>query len=242
MANRSDFAKNIAELKLAHSERAIAFLWYYRQSQEFEERTASELANDLHDEGFPKPPVSRLHTALTRSRFTIKGKREKTFQVDLRKLNQLDEKYSDFFDIKKVEVSDAVIPNEWVAGTRVYLEQMVHQINGSFDAGFYDCCAILCRRIMESLLIEIYISQKRHQEIQNTGVFLSLEKIINHAISDSTLTLGRNTPKTMMEIKQLGDTAAHDRVYITHKTDITAIRARLRRVIQDLLHATGITL
>ena len=240
MSTRSAFAEEIANLELTHAQRAIAFLWYYRQSQEFDERTASELANDLHDEGFPKPHISKLHSALMRSHFTNKGKREKTFQVDLRKLEKLDEKYDDFLDVKRVDVSDSVIPNEWVAGTRVYLEQMVHQINGSFDSGFYDCCAVICRRLMESLLIEIYISRTRHHEIQSSGVFYGLDKIISHAQSDGTLTLGRNTPKTMMDVKQLGDTAAHDRVYITHQTDITAIRARLRRMIQDLLHAAGI--
>jgi hypothetical protein len=240
MATRAAFAKKIATLELSHAERAIAFLWYYRQTQEFDERTASELANDLHDDGFPKPQVSKLHSALMRSRFTNKGKREKTFQIDLRRLQKLDEKYSDLLDTKKVEVSDSVIPNEWVAGTRVYLEKMVYQINGSFDSGFYDSCAVLCRRLMESLLIEIYVSQKRHHEIQDGRTFHRLEKIIGYASSDKSLTLGRNTPKTMLEVKQLGDTAAHDRVYITHETDITLIRARLRKMIQELLHAAGI--
>ena len=121
------------------------------------------------------------------------------------------------------------------------MEKMVHQINGSFDSGFYDCCAVLCRRLMESLLVEIYISQKRHHEIQNDGTFYKLEKIINYAKSDKVLTLGGNTPNTMMEIKQLGDTAAHNRVYVTHQTDITLVRARLRTMIQELLHAAGST-
>lgn len=240
MSTRASFAKKIASIDLTHAERAIAFLWYYRQTQEFDERSASELANDLHDLGFPKPVITKLHSSLMRSSFTNKGKREKTFQIDLRKLDKLDEKYGDLLDIKKVEVSDAVIPNDWVAGTRVYLEQMVHQINGSFDSGFYDCCAILCRRLMESLLIEIYISQKRHHEIQTDGVFKSLEKVIGYATLDTKLTLNRNTPKTMVEVKRLGDTAAHDRTYITHQTDITLLRQRLRKMIYDLLTTAGI--
>lgn len=240
MAARSEFAKHIAELELSHLERAIAFLWYYRQTQEYEERTASELANDLRDEGFPKPNVSRLHESLSRSRLTIKGRRKKTFQVDVRKLPNLNEKYGEHLKIIKVEVSDAVIPNEWVIGTRPYLERLVHQINGSYDAGFYDCCAVLCRRLMESLLVEIYISQKRHHEIQNNGMFIPLEKIINYAKSDNALVLGRNTPKTMIEVKQLGDTAAHDRTYITHQTDITDIKSKLRRVIRELMSTANI--
>ncbi len=240
MADRSRFARGIASLGLSHTERAVALLWYYRQSQEFEERTASELANDLHDEGFPKPNITRLSRGLTRSRFTIKGRRKGSSQIDVRRLSDLEEKYGQLLATKKVDVQDSVVPNDWARGTRVYLERLVYQINGSYDYGFYDACATMCRRLMESLLVEIYIHQGRHQEIQNNGVFLGLERLIAHVRADNKLTLGRNTPKTMTEVKQLGDTAAHDRVYVTSKQDIDDVRARYRRMLQDLLQASGI--
>lgn len=240
MADRTHFATAIASLELSHTERAISFLWYYRQTQEFEERTASELANDLHDEGFPKPNVTRLDRDLARSRLTIRGRRSGSFQIDVRRLADLEEKYGDFLRIRKVDVRDTVIPSDWVTGTRVYLERLVHQINGSYEYGFYDACATMSRRLMESLIIEIYIHNGRHHEIQNDGVFLGLERLISFVRSDKKLTLGRNTPKTMTEIKQLGDTAAHDRVYITSKQDIDDLVARYRRMLQDLLSACGV--
>jgi hypothetical protein len=240
MADRSRFAKELASLDLSHADRAVAFLWYYRQTQEFEERTASELANDLHEEDFPKPNVSRLKRDLTLSRLTIKGRRSGSFQIDVRRLSDLDEKYGTLLKIKKVVVQDTVIPDEWVAGTRVYLERLAHQINGSYEYGFYDACATMCRRLMESLIIEIYIHDGRHHEIQIDGVFLGLERLIAHVRADRNLTLGRNTPKTMTEVKQLGDTAAHDRVYIASKQDIDDLLARYRRMLQDLLAACGI--
>ena len=240
MADRSRFAKSIASLDLSHTERAIAFLWYYRQTQEFEERTASELANDLHDEDFPKPNVTRLSRDLARSRVTIKGRRSGSFQIDVRRLSDLQEKYGPFLRTKKVDVQDSVIPNDWVEGTRVYLEALVHQINGSYDCGFYDACAVMSRRLMESLIIEIYIHGGRHHEIQTDGVFVGLERLIAYARADKNLTLGRNTPKTMTEVKHLGDTAAHDRVYITSKQDIDDLIPRYRRMLQDLLAACGV--
>jgi hypothetical protein len=240
MADRSRFAKSIASLDLSHTDRAVALLWYYRQTQEFEERTASELANDLHDEGFPKPNVTRLSRGLARSRSTIKGRRPGSFQIDVRRLSDLEEKYGQILRLKKVEVEDSVIPNDWVKGTRVYLEGMVHQINGTYDNGFYDACATMSRRLMESLIIELYIHGGRASEIQNNGVFLGLERLVAHVGADRKLTLGRNTPKTMTDVKQLGDTAAHDRVYITSKQDIDDIIPRYRRMLQDLLAACDI--
>jgi len=240
MPDRSRFAKDIASLQLSHTDRAIAFLWFYRQTQEFEERTASELANDLHDEGFPKPNVTRLNRDLGRSRLTIKGRRAGSFQIDVRRLSDLQDSYGQLLKTKKVDVQDSVIPADWVEGTRIYLERMVHQINGSYDYGFYDACATMSRRLMESLIIEIYIHDGRQHEVQNGGVFLGLEKLIAHARADSKLTLGRNTPKTMTDVKQLGDTAAHDRVYITSKQDIDDLLPKYRRMLQDLLSACGV--
>ena len=90
MRTRADFAQALAQLKLSHVARAVALLWYYRHTQEYEERSAAELAADLHDEGFPKPNVTRLSRALTRTKDTARGKRAETFQVDVRRLAALD--------------------------------------------------------------------------------------------------------------------------------------------------------
>jgi hypothetical protein len=238
--SRKGFVQELAKRSLSHTERAIAFLWYYRQTQEFEERTASELANDLHEEGFPKPNVTRLSTGLSKSKFTVRGQRTGSFQVDVRRLEELDTKFGDLLQIKNVQVSDQIIPGEWVKGTRLYLEKMVQQINGTYDYGFYDACATLCRRLMESLIIEAYITEGRAQEIQKDRVFLDLEKLISVIRNDQKIILGRSTPKAMVETKQLGDTAAHDRVYITHQQDIDDIKVRYRRMIRELLDVARI--
>ena len=60
MNKRKEFATKLAELDLTHVDRAIALLWYYRQTQEFEERSAFELANDLHDAEFPNTEYNKI--------------------------------------------------------------------------------------------------------------------------------------------------------------------------------------
>lgn len=237
---RSEFAERIAGLELSHLERAIALLWYYRQTQQFEERSASELANDLHDEDFPKPNVTRLAADLRRSEFTIRGRRRGTFQIDVRRLSALDKSYRGLLNIKDVKVSGAVLPNDLLGGTRIYLEKLAHQINGSYEASFFDASAVLCRRLMESLIIEVYMTQGRHHEIQQNSMFVSLDKLIAHIEADPAIPLGRNTAKTMKEVKQLGDTAAHDRTYITQQIDLDDIKPRYRKLITELLTLSGI--
>jgi hypothetical protein len=227
-------------MELSHVDRAIALLWYYRHTQEYEERSASELATDLHDEGFPKPNVTRLDADLRRSRQTARGKRPSTFQLDIRHVPSLDELYLPLLGIRQVTVSGAVLPEGAVAGTRGYLERLAHQINGTYDSGFFDACAVLCRRLMESLVIDVYVHDGRHHEIQHGGVFVSLDRLLAHIKGDRTITLSRNTPKTMDEVKQLGDTAAHDRTYITTQVDIDDMKPRYRKMISELLTLSGI--
>ena len=69
---------------------------------------------------------------------------------------------------------------------------------------------------------------------------MGLDRLIKYIVSDPTITLGRNSPKTMKEVKQLGDTAAHDRLYMTIQADIDDVKARYRRMVKDLLVAANI--
>lgn len=241
MISRSELSRHLAELNLSHTDRAVAFLYYYRETQEFEERSVSDLAGDLHDEGFPKPNVTRLREGLSRSQFITRGSRPGLYQLDLRRIGELESCYGQLLERRKVSVSKHLIPPEWVAGTRRYLEQMVYQINAAYDYGMYDASAVLMRRLMESLIIEIYVHENRRHDIQVNGVFLMLDKLISYITTDNGISLSRNTPKTMREIKQLGDTAAHDRTYITPQVDIDDLKARYRRLIQELLTKAGIT-
>ena len=44
----------------------------------------------------------------------------------------------------------------------------------------------------------------------------------------------------MDEVKRLGDTAAHDRTYITQQVDIDDLKARYRKLVAELLVLAGV--
>jgi len=100
----------------------------------------------LREEGFPKPNVSRLKDDMSKSRFTVKGNQKGTFQIDVRRLSDLEKNYGGLFKSKSVAVSGRIIPLDWVSGTRRYLEDLVHQINGTYEYGFYDARSTYTRR------------------------------------------------------------------------------------------------
>jgi hypothetical protein len=237
--SRKTFCRSLATLELTQAELAVALLWFYRQAQQYEERAATELADDLREEGFPRPNSSRLHDDLRRSKFTIKGRRKGTFQLDVRRVPSLDERYQKVLGVTEVEVDGAIVPSEWVAG-RFYLERLCRQINGAYEYGFYDASAVLCRRLMESLIVETYIAAGLQHEIKPAGAFLMLDGLIAHIRSHKTIVLGRSSPKTMQAVKELGDTAAHDRTYVTQQKDVDDLKLAYRKLIQELLTLGGV--
>lgn len=240
MNSRAEFCAQLADRKLTHVDRAVALLWYYRETQEFDNRSPSELATDLQEEHFPKPNVTDLKKALAKSKFTVASSRKGAFQIDVRRASELAEEYGGLLGSKTVAVEGRFIDPSVVAGTRGYLERLVHQINGTFEQGFYDGTAVLCRRLIESLLIEVYIHQGRTTEIRDGGAFFMLERLIGFVKNDAAVVLGRNSPKAMDQIKGLGDTAAHDRTYLTQEQDLIDIRPGFRRLVQELMSLSGI--
>ena len=237
MKTRSEFAHAISDLDLSPLDRAVAFLWFYRESQEFDERTATELAADMHEDGFPRTNTTRLEAELRASRLTVRGNRDRSFRISLPRLGELREKYAALAETNVAEVQDTVIPADWFAGTRPFLEQLVRQINGTFQFGFHDACAVMCRRLMESLIIEVYIHLRRAAEIRHNNAFFMLEGLINKLKADhATIILSRNAPDTLDLVKSIGDVAAHDRNYLTGRIDLSDdFLLKYRRLIRELM-------
>src|SRR3989338_3077007 len=203
MIDRGQFAQEISQLNLTREEQAIAFLWYYRRTQTFEERTASELASDLAEEHLGRPNVTFLHKDLSKSKQTVKGKRPKSFQLHAKLIPVLNDKYGPLLTPKQVASPPSVLPDSFVQGTKPHLENLVRQINGCYNAGFYDASAVLIRRLVESLIIEVFIHNKLTHEIRVNNSFLMLDKLITKISNLAQINLGRNTPSTLEDIKTL---------------------------------------
>jgi hypothetical protein len=237
---RKQFSEQIAKRVGRHIDRAVAFLWFYRRIGPHEERAAGELARDLAEEDFPKPNTTRLNAELANTRYTVRGKRPRSFKISLAYLEELDGLYGDLVEHIEVPSTDSILPNEWFIGRRGYLENLVRQINGCYDVEFYDSCAVMMRRLMETLLIEVYENHKKADAIKENGNFFPLERLIGKAISEKSFHWNRASKKDMGAIKHIGDIAAHDRTYVVHETDITDIKQGYRRLTKELLILAGL--
>jgi hypothetical protein len=69
-----------------------------------------------------------------------------------------------------------VVPMTLVRGTRGYIERIANQVNGAYENGWYDACAVMIRRLLETLIIEAFEKHQLIHKIKNpSGDFFTLE-------------------------------------------------------------------
>jgi hypothetical protein len=133
--------------------------------------------------------------------------------------------------------SEHVLAFSHVRGTRTYLERVVNQVNGCYEHGWFDGCAVMMRRVVETLIIECYEAEKIADEIKNpkTGEFYMLRDLINKILSQPQFNIGRGAKTGLGKLKEVGDYSAHSRRYIAHREDIDKVAGDFRVVCQELL-------
>jgi hypothetical protein len=133
--------------------------------------------------------------------------------------------------------SEKVIPMSIVRNTRGYIAQVANQINGCYEKGWYDACAVMIRRLIETLIIEAFENKGIASKIMNSqGDFLVLDEMIDKALVDPIWNLTRNTKKALPRLKKIGDLSAHSRRYNAHFKDIESLVDDVRVVVQEFIY------
>ncbi len=136
---------------------------------------------------------------------------------------------------------EMVIANSLVKRTRGYIESVANQINSTYENACYDACAVMIRRLVETLIIEVF----EHFNIANkiktsTGDFPYLSDLITFTLNETSWNLTRNTKQALPKLKNIGDLSAHSRRYNAHRSDIDNIRNDLRTVVQELIYLASL--
>jgi len=132
---------------------------------------------------------------------------------------------------------ETVIPISYVRKTRGYIETVVYQINGTYEYEAFDACAVMIRRLIETLIIEAFIKYGIADKIKTqSGDFPYLSQLITYALNETKWHLTRNTKQALSKLKNIGDLSAHSRYYNAHRADIDKIIDDLRVSVQELIH------
>jgi hypothetical protein len=137
--------------------------------------------------------------------------------------------------------AEPVLAFSLVRGTRSYIERVVHQINTTYADACYDSCAVMLRRLIETLIIEAYEGHGIATQIQNAnGDFLHLAELVSRTLGDTTWNLGRIAKAALPKLKDVGDRSAHDRRFNAHRSDIDKLIPDIRIVVQELTRLAGL--
>ena len=137
--------------------------------------------------------------------------------------------------------SQLVLPFSIVRGTRGYLERVVNQVNGCFERGWYDGCAVMVRRLLETLIIETFEHHKIAQKIKGpSGDFFYLADLISACLSEQSWNLSRNTKSGLPRLKDIGDKSAHSRRFNAQKGDVSPLLGDIRVVVQELIYLSAL--
>jgi hypothetical protein len=133
--------------------------------------------------------------------------------------------------------NEYMLPFALVRGTRGYIERVVNQINGCYERGWFDGCAVMMRRLIETLIIECFEHHKIDSKIKDAkGDYYFLEELINRTLAETKWSLGRNTKQGLPNLKRVGDYSAHTRRYNAHRGDIDKVASDFRVVCEELLY------
>lgn len=134
-----------------------------------------------------------------------------------------------------------VVPMSILRGTRGYLEKVGNQINGCYEQGWYDGCAVMIRRLIETLIIESFEKHGLEVKIKNgQGDFLYLRDLISACLAETAWNLSRNCKQALPRLKDVGDKSAHSRRYIAQRGDLDPLLLDIRLVVQEFVYLAGL--
>jgi hypothetical protein len=136
--------------------------------------------------------------------------------------------------------TEMVLPQSVFKGTRGYIESVVNQINGTYENACYDACAVMIRRLVETLIIEAFEQNNIADHIKSPNdEFLPLSELIGCTLKETSWNLSRNTSRALQslpKLKSVGDLSAHNRRFNAHRYDIDKISDDLRTITQELIY------
>jgi hypothetical protein len=129
-----------------------------------------------------------------------------------------------------------LLPKLITHGTRGYIEKTSQQINGCYENGWYDACAVMMRKLLETVIIEVFESMEIEAKIKNpNGDYHYLGELIDVTLKQTEFSLGRNVKRGLPRLKEVGDKAAHSRKTFTHRQYIDELKGDFREAVEELL-------
>jgi hypothetical protein len=239
-ADLTAFLQRLGNANHTVKDRAVAVIWHAGLTDPAASVDISDICRAIEKAGFAAPNRSRLKDDLARdTRVASAGKG--LFKLRINKRSLADSAFNNYIEAPAPRVNEnAFLPSAVFTNSRGYIERVVQQINASYQFALYDCCTVMIRRLLETLIIEVYEIHRRDNEIKNgQGFFFMLSGLVEAIEKQTHWNLGRNARHSLKSLKEIGDLSAHNRRYIARKDDLDRHRDGLRLVTEELVHLCG---
>ena len=234
----SDLCRNLARMRDWDSaKKALCLLWWFEEKDPNTPVRAGALARVLRQYALGNPNSSALSTNLAKTRLCLKV--DGGFRLKAMAKPDVGTWVRNAVDIPAAEVNleTGFLPADLWRGTRGYIEKVCVQLNGCYQYGFYDAASVMCRRLIETLIIECYEHLNREGEIRDgSGNYLMLGDLVDKVLSPSGLSVGRESKTGLTQLKKLGDRCAHNRRYNAVKADLDRAFDLTRVVVDELVN------
>lgn len=236
--NQRDFASNLLEADLSEIDVAVGQLWWTAKEDFEGGLSVSEIAARIVQGGGSRPNTSRLRKNLAKDqRVVALGD---GFRANRRKQAEMEKFYSKFAGPQKPVNTGSVLDPQIFENARSYVKGIVWQINAAYDHALFDCAAVMCRRLLETLSIDAFDKQGQMVLIRDgSGELLMFSGIISALKGQQKFHVGRQTKRALDKVKAIGDMSAHNRTYIAREKHIDDVRDILSAACMDLLHLSG---
>jgi hypothetical protein len=128
------------------------------------------------------------------------------------------------------------IPIEIVDGSRGYVVNVARQANRCFQCDALDACGVMVRRLLETLIIEVFEKKGIGDKIKDgSGNFIMFTDLVNKLINAAETPVGRTTKKELPTIAIVLNNCAHSRTFNISKTQLVQYKAIIVIAVQELM-------
>jgi len=241
MPTLEQFVQKVADFGTMQEPSKIQlFMWFLHRAQEKARVTTGDIRECYDLLHLNRPNISENLKRLSKRSPRVLLEDGAGFYLEGTVRSRFDATYLSFVKEEQIEVGDHIMPDEMVEGTKPHIRKLAWQINGCYEYQFYDGCAVMMRRLTESLLIEAFVKAGHVDKIRQGNEFMMLAAIISVAKQGQCFLLARGSDDILEAIKYIGDRAAHSRTYVSVQKDILDVIPRFRTIVAELMHLAGI--
>lgn len=133
--------------------------------------------------------------------------------------------------------TDNLFPLSIFENTRGYLVEFAGEASCSYDFSLYNSCFFMLRKLLETLIIELFERHGLESQIKNgNGGYFFLSDLISRMVGEKSWHLTKIVREDILKVKKLADSSVHSKRFSARKTDIDNLKTEIRIILQELVN------